>query len=622
MSIRNRTTRSEPAPRKQPVPLLLTALLLAALFGVLLYGATKRDMREDEAITLDGTHDDLITTLQYQARDVEAPLYFELVNLWQRATGFQELGLRVFSVFVSMITLALVYRIAQGWLGGHWAGFAAVLALGTSAYFFVFAIEIRPYAFMMLSAAVCMLAFLRWMKARTWRSTALYGMSVALVLYVHYFGATLFIVQGLYFLVDNLRRHRLNGAIIAQGIGAYGLTLLLFAPWIPTFLWQVHHVGDMATAAGTTKIAGLGMVSTTIPTSPDSIRNFVLLATNQQPLLYGLLVVIGFVLLWRKEIYWLAVLWAVATSALIFAINLLVPIYEPRYASHIVPGIGLLIGLPLAALPRRLALPGIAIFGVLSVLTVQTGVGSHTPVRDYLQQAQALYQDGDAVFLDNTPYNMMEVYQYGHYAPSLAAFLNAPDYPDFAARLFTDQARIPRCIWFITRSWFDPTVRDHFQMLSSQRPLQTVIGDQRFYIQQLCAPPQVSPHVFGDSIRFLGLDLVSSTDQALTLKLWWDVVKPPPLDYSIGVHVLDKATGTVIAQSDGPINDFWGRGLLQTSSLTPGNYYIDLRTIPLKAPLSPGSYTLRLTVYQSWDLVRLPVKDSADGWLVISSDGK
>src|SRR5206468_767663 len=101
---------------------------------------------------------DVITTIQFQARDVEAPLYFVLANLWEQFIGADELALRVFSILTSLITLALVYRMAQDWIGkqtgNRWMGSAAMVVLGVSAYFFVYAVEIRPYALMMLTAAL------------------------------------------------------------------------------------------------------------------------------------------------------------------------------------------------------------------------------------------------------------------------------------------------------------------------------------------------------------------------------------------------------------------------------------------------------------------------------------
>ena len=85
-----------------------------------------------------------------------------------------------------------------------------------------------------------MYTFLRWLKAQTWGATALYGISVAFMLYTHYFGAVLFLSEGLFFVMYTLVQRHLNLKSIGQGLTAYVIALILFAPWLPTFLWRVH----------------------------------------------------------------------------------------------------------------------------------------------------------------------------------------------------------------------------------------------------------------------------------------------------------------------------------------------------------------------------------------------
>jgi hypothetical protein len=160
-------------------------------------------------------------------------------------------------------------------------------------------------------------------------------------------------------------------------------------------------------------------------------------------------------------------------------------------------------------------------------------------------------------------------------------------------------------------------VQADFGVIAKRRPLQRVIGDDQTYlIQQLCGPPQVAPKKFGDALRFLGMEIDSKTRNALTLKLWWDVEKTPNLDYSFGVYLLD-AQGKTVTQSDGPIVSFWGGATIQTSQLTPGVFYVDIRTLALPADLAPGKHSLALAVYQPWDQVRLPVTGGINNALII-----
>src|SRR5258708_24817377 len=154
--------------QKNQLPALLLSVLLLLIFAVLIYGATKRYMREDEAIALDGTSRGLFATGDRQVYDVHGPTYFVSVYLWQQFVGSHEFTSRVFSILISMLTLSVVYQLGRRWFGGKWIGAASLLALGLSSYFFVYAIEIRPYAEVMLLAAGLTCCFLLLVVVLTW----------------------------------------------------------------------------------------------------------------------------------------------------------------------------------------------------------------------------------------------------------------------------------------------------------------------------------------------------------------------------------------------------------------------------------------------------------------------
>jgi hypothetical protein len=131
-----------------------------------------------------------------------------------------------------------------------------------------------------------------------------------------------------------------------------------------------------------------------------------------------------------------------------------------------------------------------------------------------------------------------------------------------------------------------------FEAIAAKRPLQNVIGiDDRYLIQRLCRGPLTQPVIFGpvngDRLEFEGAEIESRAEQAITLKLWWRVPQPVTLDYSISVRLLDP-NGNELAVLDGPIQDYYGRGLLQTTALRPNEYYIDRRTLQLN-PAQPAS---------------------------------
>jgi len=98
----------------------------------------------------------------------------------------------------------------------------------------------------------------------------------------------------------------------------------------------------------------------------------------------------------------------------------------------------------------------------------------------------------------------------------------------------------------------------------------------------------------------------------LPVQLYWEVLSPPPADYTVFVHLLD-ADDQIVAQLDRPP----GGGVSPTSSWLAGTFLQDTYPIPLPANLTAGSYRVRLGLYTWPDLIRqsvtvndVPVGDS------------
>ena len=101
-----------------------------------------------------------------------------------------------------MLALALTYQLGRRWFRSDWVGLLAPLLLIGNGLFFNYALDIRPYPMVMLSAALSMWAFTLWLDRRTRRSAVFYGLTIALLLYVHYLLIFLVIVQGIYWLAQ------------------------------------------------------------------------------------------------------------------------------------------------------------------------------------------------------------------------------------------------------------------------------------------------------------------------------------------------------------------------------------------------------------------------------------
>ncbi|MGQ9889896.1 MAG: glycosyltransferase family 39 protein [Aggregatilineales bacterium] len=597
--------------RRLAAVLTLIYLVLALLTA----GIRLMHMHPDEHLVYFFTRNDLGFLVSYLAQqDSHPPLWFSSFWLWRQIAGESEFAGRFYSVLLTALTLSLVYRLGRRWFGTDRFGLYAVALLGVNAFFFTYALEIRPYALIMLLVAASMWFLQRWLGCERWRPALLYSVTVAAMLYVHYFLLVLILLQGACAVVWFARRpsRRLAG----QAAGAVSAALLLWLPWLPSALFQVSNARSAEIAGGNARgLAGVG--STTVVTSWTAVASLAEWASNGWPLLYAAALLIGAALLRRRAGWWLALTWALGAPALSLLLNTVVAVYTPRYVVYMVVGLALAVGAGLAALPRRARTLALVVFLLLSLWTLPAHLPDQAPLRDIYARMSALAQPDDAVFFDQADIDTRFVqWQVQHYlSPAL-----------YANRVNSvEEAQAYRRVWYAA-DWFlsRPDAQARFAELERTHPLQLVLGDCGqnrtwcYLVQLMEAPPRRQGQVFGGQLIFHGIDIDTVTREAAAVRLWWSVAQPPALDYSIGLHLLD-AHGQLVAQADGPVRDQYAQlEPVQTSQLTPGRFYIDHRRLALPPDLPSGVYQLALVVYQPWDGARLLLADGADVLLLDS----
>ena len=567
-----------------------------------------RYMRDDEEIAFRTTSRDLSYTVWYQAtQDVHAPVWFSSFWIWQQFIGGTEFMGRVYSVFATLLTLALVYQIGRTWFKSAQVGIFAIIILGVNSYFFTYGLEIRPYAVNVLLATLSMWCFYRWLKRRTLFTALIYGLTVAAMLYQHYFLMFLVIAQFLYLLLVV----RPTRQMLQQIVAAWLLAFLLWSPWFPVVLHQVKTLISVESSFGNARgVAGIG--STTEPTTITAVVDLFNLMTSGQPGLYLLLLVIGLVYSWRKSSYRLALLWAFAVPIVALLVNLVFAVYTPRYITYLTIGFALVLAVGVSVLPRRLQWLVLFVFAAISLWSLPSQFSPRRiPFRDFYQQMAKEAQPGDSLYVN--PLNLGDnvvLWQMSHYLPSEL-------FSSMTANL--DHARKSRRIWFATSDWFNADVRANFAKLEPDYPVQKVLGDCNKYwcylVQLMEAPPLKTPEIFGTEMPFWGADVESVSHTSVDLHLWWRVDHAPTMNYSMGVHLLDS-TGALVAQVDGAINEY-GHQTVDATTMQSGHIYIDFRTLSLPATISAGTYQLELIVYDWQTGKRLLLPDGSDHLLLI-----
>ncbi len=430
------------------------------------------------------------------------------------------------------------------------------------------------------------------------------------------------LVQGSLFVAWWVWRARQNLAVgeLLRYVVINLITLLLFAPLLPTALRQVSawpRTGqpiDAATGIGTV-VRWLVYGNTTrvmpwwvyvwpllfivVALLPDWLR-------RRQPFA------------WRLALPWL---WLLVTIGPLFALGLfreanlkfLLPV-EIGVALLMARGAWLLweLGSPnlfilLEAAPRL-----IAGFGLLSLLMISSDALDNLYnvegfARDnYRQMAQVISAEprpGDGVVLDAP--NQQEVFSYYYHGAApvvpLPVGLGGDDPATRAAiqNVIREQRRIFVLYWGDSERDPQHVVENELNAVTFQ-VWSRWYGNVRLVMYAVPQAPASTPtHLldatFGQSIRLKGFALSADslhTGDVVGVTLFWQAEAPISARYKVFIHLLD-AEGKLVAQRDSePSNN-----AAPTTSWIPGQTVIDQHGLLIPSTLSAGRYGLIMGLY-------------------------
>lgn len=161
-----------------------------------------------------------------------SPLYYLIARFWMMNVPHSVELIRLLSVVFGLLALPCMYWLCMELFGSSLVSWVSTALFAVSPFHVLYAQEAREYSFwtltILLSSAACLWA-MRVNRPLPW---IIYGLTVALGLYVHPFTGFVAISHGLYVLITAgfpLGRRQLSY------LAASALALLLFSPW----LWVV-----------------------------------------------------------------------------------------------------------------------------------------------------------------------------------------------------------------------------------------------------------------------------------------------------------------------------------------------------------------------------------------------
>jgi len=185
--------------------------------------------------------------------DGSPPLYYVLLHGWIALAGRSEEATHTLSLVLAVLAVPATWWAVRGLFGAA-AGWIGALLAATNPFLTQYAQETRMYALVVLLGVLACGAFVRAYalngtaaapsRERRRRWAAGFAVALAALLYTHnwafFFGAG-FGAAWLVLLVAAPRPGRRE--LLIDGLIGFGGALLLYAPWLPTLIFQVQHTG-------------------------------------------------------------------------------------------------------------------------------------------------------------------------------------------------------------------------------------------------------------------------------------------------------------------------------------------------------------------------------------------
>jgi uncharacterized membrane protein len=159
-----------------------------------------------------------------------APLYYLLVRLWSSWVGSSVAAIRSLSAIIGLLCLPSLYWLCLELFKSPKVGWLAVAVFSVSPFHVLYAQEARPYSLLTLSILVSSAMLLRSLRTQKWTDWLLYGLTVTIGCYTHWFFGAIAVSHGLYVLCIQQFKvfSRSALAYLASSIAA----VVAFFPWI------------------------------------------------------------------------------------------------------------------------------------------------------------------------------------------------------------------------------------------------------------------------------------------------------------------------------------------------------------------------------------------------------
>jgi mannosyltransferase len=371
------------------------ALVGLALFAFALrvYGLTSQSLWRDEVDAVRFASQPLMGVLAMLSRPGEnGPLYYLVLRPWLDLAGRSEFSLRFFSVVFGVLSVLLLYRVAQRLFPRlPLVALLAGLFAATSPYLIWYSKEGKMYSLVVFASLLSMDRLLAAAEKGGWQRWLGYALVTGAAFYVHLVSVLIVPAQVVLILLLRGDRKGLTWRAALAGL------VIITAIYLPMLAWQLPLLVQPS-------YVGYDFVA--LPQMLASLLTNFTLGVLQQPNWWNLMPAIGLlvaaVFLGIREsrpssVVFLAS-WMIVPIVLFYLVTLSRPIYAPRYLIFQLPAFLLLLALGAVAVWRRTRLMGMALIGALLIMNgIGLWVQERTPLKaDFRAATRFVVQRLDA----------------------------------------------------------------------------------------------------------------------------------------------------------------------------------------------------------------------------------
>jgi hypothetical protein len=189
----------------------------------------------DEGISVGIAHEHWTSIPHLLREDGSPPLYYLLLGIWIRLFGDSEIATHTLSLVFGLLCIPVAYFAGRA-IFGRTAGIVCAILAALDPFLTYYAQETRMYELEALLSLIVAWSYVEGILRARKLWTVVFVLATAALAYSHNWG--LFLCVGLAAATVAFARERLRlFAVAALGVA------VLYAPWLPTLLFQAQHTG-------------------------------------------------------------------------------------------------------------------------------------------------------------------------------------------------------------------------------------------------------------------------------------------------------------------------------------------------------------------------------------------